>query len=148
MHDTSLKTLLDAILSAMQDKLLGNPTLTIGSVSKKTLKTLAFPVSDGGTLKTIAAATPAFTATDDDIADGYKAVYLIYLVDTTVTVLKGTAVLIADTAVCPAIPAGGIKVGEVEIETSGAIFNATSDDLDAAHLTVTYRNLGTVLELA
>lgn len=123
------------------DKVLGNPTLAIGSSSKKKVKSSAFNVMRDGVISAISAAETDFTATTHDIADGYGAVYNIYLAaNNAITILKGTATLAGTGAVCPATPSGGMKIGEVKIVVDGAIFNATTDDLDATHITDTYSN--------
>lgn len=151
MYSYSFKTLLDDIeedLNAVSnDKLLGNPTLVIGTSSKKKVKNSAFSVMRDGVISTIASTETDFTATTHDLADGTGAVYNIYLNGSNaITILKGTATTGGVGAVCPATPAGGMKIGEVKIVVSGAIFNATTDDLDASHITDTYTNKTDVFE--
>ena len=89
-----------------------------------------------------------FTATTDDLAKSTGAVYNVYLDATnTIKILKGTATAGGTGAVCPATPSGGMKIGEVKIVVSAdAIFNATTDDLDSAHITDTYTNKLDVFE--
>lgn len=152
MYSYSFKTLLDDIeedLNAVSnDKLLGNPTLAIGSSSKKKVKNSAFDVMRDGVISTIASTETDFTATTDDLAKGTGAVYNVYLDATnTIKILKGTATAGGIGAVCPATPSGGMKIGEVKIVVNAdAIFNATTDDLDSAHITATYTNKTDVFE--
>ncbi len=124
------------------DKVLTNPTLAIGSSSKKKVKNSAFSVMRDGVISVISSTETAFTATTDDLAKSTGAVYNVYLDATnTIKILKGTATAGGIGAVCPATPAGGMKIGEVKIVVNAdAIFNATTDDLDAAHITDTYTN--------
>lgn len=152
MYSYSFKTLLDDIeedLNAVSnDKILGNPTLVIGSSSKKKVKNSAFSVMRDGVISLIASTETDFTATTDDLAKSTGAVYNVYLDATnTIKILKGTATAGGTGAVCPATPSGGMKIGEVKIVVSAdAIFNATTDDLDASHITDTYTNKTDVFE--
>lgn len=152
MYSYSFKTLLDDIeedLNAVSnDKLLGNPTLAIGSSSKKKVKNSAFSVMRDGVISLIASTETDFTATTDDLAKSTGAVYNVYLDATnTIKILKGTATAGGIGAVCPATPSGGMKIGEVKIVVNAdAIFNATTDDLDASHITDTYTNKTDVFE--
>ena len=136
-----LNDLEEDINRVSNDKVLGNPTLVIGSSSKKKVKSSAFNVMRDGVISVISSTETAFTATDDDLADGYGAIYNIYLAaNNTITILKGTATALGTGAVAPATPSGGMKIGEVKVVADGAKFDATTDDLDADHLTVTYSN--------
>ena len=142
-----LNDLEEDINRVSNDKVLGNPTLVIGSSSKKKVKSSAFNVMRDGVISVISSTETAFTATDDDLADGYGAIYNIYLAaNNTITILKGTATALGTGAVCPATPSGGMKIGEVKVVADGAKFDATTDDLDADHLTVTYSNKIDVFE--
>ena len=152
MYSYSFKTLLDDIEEDLNvvnnDKLLGNPTLAIGSSSKKKVKNSAFSVMRDGVISLIASTETDFTATTDDLAKSTGAVYNVYLDATnTIKILKGTATAGGIGAVCPATPSGGMKIGEVKIVVNAdAIFNATTDDLDASHITDTYTNKTDVFE--
>lgn len=143
LHNKNLKELLDDVIAAVNRQnnttVLGNPTLAIGTSSKAKVKNSAFAVMVDGVITAISATETAFTATTHDIADGKEAIFLVYLDGSTITLLKGDDAD-ADEAVCPDTPAGKVKIGEVKIAASGAIFNATTDDLDAAHITDTYTN--------
>lgn len=128
------------------DYLLGQsrPGLTIGTVSPKAVK-MAFPVTAtvAGVLSEVAAQEKAFTATTDDIAASAsverEAIYLVSTDGTNLFILKGTTAN-KGAAVPPALPAGRALVGYVRIiVAAGATnFDATTDDLDAAHLTTTF----------
>jgi hypothetical protein len=123
------------------DKLLKNPTLVIGSSSAAKVKNSAFDVMRDGVISTVASTETAFTATTDDIADGYGAIFNVYLDATnTIKMLKGTATALGTGAVCPATPTGGMKIGEVKVVTSGAAFDASTTLLSAATVTDTYTN--------
>ncbi len=101
----------------------------------------------------------AFTATTHDIADPdtdpREKVYVLSVARkvghapdqaTEVVTITGGTIAAAGLAVAPATPAGEIKIGEVLIQHDGtAIFNATTDLLTAAHLTVTFTPTETVL---
>lgn len=152
MYSKAFKDFVDDIEEDLNvvnnDKLLGNPTLVIGSSSKKKIKNSAFSVMRDGVISIVASTETDFTATTDDLAKSTGAVYLIYLDATnTIKILKGTATAGGKGAVCPATPAGGMKIGEVKlVVTADAIFNATTDDLDSAHITDTYTNKMAVFE--
>lgn len=136
-----LNDLEEDINRVSNDKVLSNPTLVIGTSSKKKVKSSTFTVMRDGVISSITGAEVAFTAATDDIADGYGAIYNIYLAaNNTITILKGTATALGTGAVAPATPSGGMKIGEVKVVADGAKFDATTDDLDADHLTVTYSN--------
>lgn len=144
MHNTNLKLLLNEIANGSAvGKLLSNPTLAIGTSSKAKVKTSAFDYIKDGVIKTVASAETAFTATDHDLADGYEAIYVLSLdpSDDSINITMGTAVESAEAdAVAPATPAGELKLGEVLIATSGAVFDATTTLLDAGTVTDTYTN--------
>src|SRR5690606_32507827 len=111
-----LNDYIEQINSGAGSRILGNPTVAIGTSSAAKVKTSAFDVIRDGVTYTIDAAETAFTATVDDIADGYGAVYNIYLdEDNDIKILKGTATLLGTNAVCPATPSGGLKIGEVKL---------------------------------
>lgn len=143
-----LEDIADNINSVSNDKVLGNPTLAIGTSSKAKVKSSAFDVVRDGVISTISAAETAFTETTDDLAKNTGAVYNVYLDKTnTIKLLKGTATALGTGAVCPATPSGGMKIGEVKLVTSGAAFDATTTLLDAVTVTDTYTNKIETLEL-
>lgn len=124
--------------------------LAIGSSSKKAVK-IANTVNylHAGIFKAKTTAEVAFTATSHDIAANastvQEAVYLLSVIaDGTVTVTMGDIATGAGNAKIPEIPSGKTPIGYVRVAVAAGStkFDATSDDLDAAHLTVTYVNLG------
>ena len=149
MFNDNLKEILNDIIGQMNNQggtaIVGSPALAIGSSSKAKLLNGTFTVVRDGVVSTIAGAETAFTATTHDIADGKEAIFLVYLNSSNaITLLKGDDAD-ADEAVCPDVPDGGLKIGELKISVTGAIFNASTDDLDAAHVTDTYTNKTEVL---
>lgn len=130
------------------------PGLAIGTSANTAIKiTTAFTVNVNGKAVTVAAQEKAFTATTHDIADPdtdpREALYLLST-DTqgNVTITKG-ATAAAGAAVPGDVPAGEVVFGQVLIQHDGsAIFDATTNALNAAHLTVTYTDLVTVLAAA
>lgn len=134
------------LVSRINTRCINTPGLVIGTSSKKKVKlTNTILVSVGGVLATVAAATEvAFTATTHDIADGSTNIFAL-VADSAgaVTVLPGTAAATSGGiggVVPPVIPTNRACIGFVVIATSGAIFDATSTDLDAVTLTVTYHD--------
>lgn len=128
------------------DFVLNRPGLAIGSVSKaEVLVGNAITYSVAGVLAELASAEHAFTATTHDItADASKiqeAIYLLSVAGGTLTITKGTTAD-EDEAVPPSLPAGEALVGyvKIQVEAGTTDFDATSDDLDASHLTVTYHD--------
>jgi hypothetical protein len=123
--------------------LISTPTLAIGTSSKKDVKFSSFNFRALGFQEAKTGAEVAFTATTHDIADPdalpREAIFVLSIAQGgTVTITKGSDAL-AGAAVAPATPANECKMGEVLIQHNGtAVFDATTDDLDAAHLTVTY----------
>jgi hypothetical protein len=143
LYNSNLKALLDEMANGSTNgKLLGNPTVAIGTSSAAKVKTSAFDYIKDGVIKTVAGAETAFTATAHDIADGYEAIYVVSLKlsDDSIVLTKGTAVETADpsVAVAPATPTGHLKLGEVKVATDGAIFDASTTLLSAATVTDTY----------
>lgn len=127
------------------DFLLNRPGLAIGTVSAAEVKiSNPFTKVVGGAIAEVAAAEVGFTATTHDItADATKVQEAIYLLSVdvagTVSITKG-ATADEDAAVPPALPAGQAPVGYVLIKVAAGAtdFDATTDDLDAAHLTTTF----------
>jgi len=108
------------------DKVLLSPELEIGTDAIK-LKNSAFDVMRDGVISTISSTETAFTDTTDDVADGYGAVYNIYLDSSnTIKILKGTATEEGEDAECPDTPSGGMKIGELKVVADGDDFDATT----------------------
>lgn len=144
--------LLREIMPPSQDSMLGAPGLTIGTVSAKEIKlaNATLFLGAGATPAELAAQEKGFTATTHDItADASTAQEAWYLLSTTdgaaIVITKGTT---ADegSAVPPAVPSNAAPIGLVKIVVAAGTtpaddFDATTDDLDASHLTVTYYDL-------
>ena len=148
-NSRGLRTTFNDLRSIVLNALTGNiartsPALAIGS-TKTQVANGAFTFNIGGMpyAKTATAAGTAFTATTHDVADGYTRIFTVQInASGTISYSPGTAVLTANasTATGGALTAANAKMGEVKISADGAIFDATSDDLDDAHLTVVYTN--------
>jgi len=123
--------------------LISTPVLAEGTSSKKELKCSSFNFRALGWQEAKTGAETAFTATTHDVLDPDAlprgAIFVISIAQGgTITITKGTDAL-AGLEVAPATPANQCKLGEVLIQHNGtAIFNANTDLLDAAHLTVVY----------
>lgn len=152
LHNSNLKALLAEIANgATVGKLLSNPTLAIGTSSAAKVKTSAFDYIKDGVVKTVASAETAFTATTHDLADGEEAIYVLSLdpSDDSFTLTMGTAVESASaSASAPSTPAGELKLGEVLVATSGAVFDASTTLLSAGTVTDTYTNKTDVFSLS
>lgn len=122
--------------------------LAIGTDKTKVLiaNTVTFAIAAEFASRTTA--ETAFTATDHDITavvgSVQEAVYLLSVdANANVTITKGTTATGAAAGVVPAVPAGECAIGHVRIavDAGSTDFDASSDDLDAAHLTVAYTDL-------
>lgn len=121
--------------------------LAIGSSSKKTVL-IANTVSyfNAGAIKNKTTAEVAFTATLHDIAPDAGAArerwFLLALAaNGTPSITAGTAGAVGS-GTYPATPSGETPIGLVRIEVAAGatLFDASSDELDAAHLTDEYYN--------
>ena len=150
-YRSALMTMFDQIDTRNKYRALSAGGFVIGSVSKKTFKqanTVNFLFNGVFAAKTTQAI--ALTATTHDIAASASSVQeAIYLItysaaDGTTVVTKGDTATGSGAAVYPEIPAASVPVGAVRIAVAAGAtsFDATSDDLDAAHLTCTYYDLG------
>lgn len=123
--------------------------LAIGFVSKAKVKignTVTFLIS--GVFKSKTTAEVAFTATTHNIANNaasiQEAVYVVSLAaDGTPKLTMGAIATGAGNAVIPACPAGEAPIGHIRVAVAAGatLFNASTDELDAAHLTVTYTDM-------
>lgn len=141
----------DYLMDRIRNMVLSSPGLQIGTTSKKAVRINATTVYlKDGIFKSKAAAEIAFTATTHDIAANASSVQeCIYLLTInaagTVTITKGDVATGSGNAKIPELPAQtDCVLGYVRIAVAAGstIFDATSDDLDAAHLTVTYYSTG------
>ena len=143
---TFLQNLVSALGNASSYYVTSAAGLAIGSVDAAEIligNTVQY-FNGAGQVKTKTTAEIAFTATTHDIAANASAAqeawYLVSLDSAgTATITKGTTAA-ADSAVLPAVPSGDTAIGGVKISVAAGAtpFDATSDDLDAAHLTTTY----------
>lgn len=142
-----------AELDQIANMSLGSAGLAIGSDSAAAILIAnTVPYLIGGVFKSKATAEVAFTATTHDIpADEeavQEAVYLLTLqADGSVTITMGEIASGAGAAEIPDAPAGEAVIGHVRIAVAAGEtpFDATSDDLDDEHLTVTYTNCAFLL---
>jgi len=128
---------------------LASAGLAIGTASKAKLliaNTVIFMIA--GLYYSKATAEVAFTATSMDIAANassvQEAVYLLSLAaNGTATITKGTTAAGAGNAAIPATPASNVAIGYARVAVAAGTtpFDASTDELDAAHLTVTYTNV-------
>lgn len=125
------------------NRLLDPAGLAIGTDKTRVLSA-AFGMSHLGVNSVKASVETPFTATTDDIpADADKVQERSYLLSIdsagTITVTPG-AVADEDQSVPGSLPAGDAPMGVVKIKVAAGAtpFDATSDDLDAAHLTTTF----------
>jgi hypothetical protein len=147
LHQTNLRTLLDAInalnIGSGEVKMLSNPTIAIGSASKAKVKHGDITYIKDGVISTVAGGEVEFTATTHDItsaeAKEQEAQYLVYLDGSDVKILKGTTAD-ADASALPALPTGKIRLGscKVVVDAGTDDFDASTDLLDAGHLTTTF----------
>lgn len=140
----SFGNMLDAICGVLRgdEVLTSATTLSIGTSSKPKLKVGAVTGWINGVYFAANAQEVAFTGTSHDIADGKWSTYRVSIVaNGTVTITKAAADYATRAlaiAALPAIPASEVNLGYVIVYTTGAIFNASTDNLDATHLTVEY----------
>lgn len=125
------------------------PNAAIGTVSAAEIAIDAFTVVVKGVPVSVSAQEVAFTATTHDIADPdtnpREANFLLCINGAGTPVLAKGADAAAAAAVDPNVPTGTVAVARINIQHDGsAIFNATTDDLDAAHLTATFTDLAQV----
>lgn len=144
--------LITSLLNSQLYRCLSAAGLAIGSVSKKTLKIVnTTTYLHNGIFKSMTTQVPVFTATTHDIAANadsvQEAVYLVCQGATSsdlCTVHMGAIATGSGNAKFPEIPSGKTVIGAVRVAVAAGAtkFDATSDDLDAAHLTVTYYDIG------
>jgi len=130
----------------LSSRALNAGTLAIGSSSKAKIKiTNNVLCCINGAMVLVAAAEVAFTATTHDIADAYTNMYVLVAdAEGTVTILMGTAALTTtgiSGVIPPTIPANRAVLGVVTIASAGAIFDASTTELDAGTVTDLYYDI-------
>jgi hypothetical protein len=152
LNNQQVMDLYDGLLHRVKNMALSTGGLAIGSSSKAKVK-IASTVNylSDGVFKTKTTAEVAFTATTHDIAANaasvQEACYLLTLAangDPTLTM--GAIATGSGNALLPEIPATGTPIGYVRIAIAAGStkFDASTDELDAAHITDTYVDLGFV----
>lgn len=143
----------DRLAVAHKYRALGTPGLAIGSVSKaKVLIANTTPYLHNGIFKSKTTAEVAFTATTHDIpADAdevQEAIYVVLLAaDGTPSIKMGAIASGSGAALLPELSAtDGTPIGYVRVAVAAGAtsFDASTDELDEAHITDTYVNLGFV----
>lgn len=139
----------DALHNALNYRMLASPVVAIGTTSKATIKTTTAIAVINGVLVSVTGAETAFTATTHDIAASASAVQeAVYLVVSdsaaTLSLVMGEIASGAGNAVIPECPAGKIALGYLRLAVAAGAtsFDATTDELDEAHLTDTYVSFG------
>ena len=146
-YDQALIDHFEFLRKRFLNRCFSSPALQIGTTSKKAVRINATTVFiKDGVFKSKSAAEPTFTATTHDIAASStnvrEAVYLLTIDGSgNVTFTKGEEATGAGNAKLPELPSdSAVVLGHVRVAVAAGStkFDATSDDLDAAHLTVTY----------
>ena len=138
---TGLGTELEAHITYINNHVLSKAGLKIGvgSTTRVEIANNTDYTLNGIVYRIPADQEEAFTATDHDIADGYTNIFNMSVnaaLATTLTI--GTPALAGVAPTVAATPAGQLCIGTIQITAVGAIFNASTDALDAGHLTVVY----------
>lgn len=160
LNHRSLMNLFNEIVTALKNACYTAAGLAIGDATKKTisvnadLEYMVDGVLYNFTRTDDSGPVPeevAFTATTHDIAANASSVqeacYLVTVDDAgTFAIVMGDIATGAGNALVPATPEGVAAVGyaRIAVDAGSTIFNATTDDLDASHLTVTYVDTNTV----
>lgn len=152
LNNQQVMDLYDGLLHRVKNMALSTGGLAIGSSDKKKVK-IASTVNylSDGVFKTKTTAEVVFTATTDDITASattvQEACYLMMLAaDGTPSLVKGETATGSGNAKLPEIPATGTPIGYVRLAVAAGetSFDATTDELDEAHITDTYVDLGFV----
>lgn len=146
-------TMFDLLQTRMKYRALSAPGLAIGTSKPQVKITNTTVYLHNGIFKSKTTADTAFTATTHDIPANastvQEACYLISLAaNGAVTITMGAIATGSGKALLPEIPDGKTPIGYVRVAVSAGAtpFDASTDNLDAAHLTVTYVDLGWVSE--
>lgn len=150
LNQQKVMDLYDGLLHRIRNMAFTAPGLAIGSSSKAKVKiTNTVTYLSDGVFKAKTTAEVAFTATTHDIPANASAVqeacYLLMLAaDGTPSLVMGTIASGSGNAKLPEIPSTGTPIGYVRIAIAAGStkFDASTDELDAAHITDTYVDLG------
>lgn len=140
----SLGNMLDAICGVLRgdEVLTSATTLSIGTSSKPKVKVGAVTGWINGVYFAANAQEVAFTATDHDVADTKWATYRLSIVaNGTVTITKSASTYATRAlaiAALPAVPTAEVDLGYVIVHANGALFDASTTNLDAATVAVEY----------
>lgn len=150
MNNQNLMDFLDNLDTALKHQVNNSPGLAIGSSSKAKVliaNTVEYMINGVRYQKTTAEI--AFTATTHDItadADNVQeACYLLSIDENgTVTITMGDVATGSGEAEVPDTPEGEAALGYLRLAVAAGStdFDASTDELDEAHLTDTYVNLG------
>ena len=143
-----LVDLANSLKAALSYMALSSAGLAIGTTTSQVKIANTVVYLNNGVVKTKTTADIAFTATSHDIAANAsavrEAVYLLSLsANGTATITKGVEATGAGNALIPNTPAGNTPIGHVRIAVAAGAtpFDATTNALNAGHLTVTYTNV-------
>ena len=138
--------MVNGLHEVMLNHTLTAPGLVIGSSDPAKVKianTVSYVIN--GIFKSKTTAEVAFTATSYDIAPHAslvkEAMFTLSLkADLSAVLTKGAIAVGAGNAIQPAAPAGQCVIGAVRVAVNAGatMFDASSDALNAGHLTVTY----------
>lgn len=151
-----LQSLIESILESQRFRALTDPGLAIGSSSKKEVLVGANTTYlYDGVFKSFTSAEVAFTATEHDIpADASTAQQRLYVIgvdDAGSEIVVPGAVADSGSALLPEwselVDSDGNRITpfgvvDITVDAGATPFNATTDDLDASHLTVEYTDYG------
>lgn len=149
LHQQVLMDYFDQLHTQQQFRCLTDPDLEIGSTKSEVALGDATNYLFGGAFKSKASGSVAFTADDHDIEanedDVQEACYLVsFNSGGNLVLTMGAVATGAGAAAMPDVPANHTPIGAVRVavDAGSTPFDAGSDDLDDAHLTVTFMNIG------
>ncbi len=136
------------IVGIRQDFLINAPGLAIGTSSAAEVKIVnpTVYIAGGAVVEDAAATEVAFTATTHDIAadagKGQERYFTLSSVDGINYVITPGTIADEGVGVPAAAPANSAILGFVKVlvEAGATLFNATTDDLNASHLTTTFED--------
>jgi hypothetical protein len=136
----TFKTAVDNLKLFMQNRLMSDGAVAIGStVAKVNLGAATVCMADG-VLYTVPATNDYWTLSGTVIASGYANKYLLCAnAAKTASIVEGTQALTAAAVTLPAAPASKTVIGILTVETTG-VFTPGTTNLNAAHITDTYQD--------